>query len=117
MVLFIYSKDISWERRSLQKSEVRAEHREGTRAVDVRDDYPTWKACEPESAEMARIELREEAEIRSCSRQREQHMQRFENIHKYCEWEQHMELVWPTFGWGVGEDRGLRCQAEQLGFT
>lgn len=86
MVLFIYSKDISWGHRSLQRSEVRAEHREGTRAVDVRDNYSTWKACEAESAEMPRIELREEAEIKSCSRQREQHMQCFENIHKYCEW-------------------------------
>lgn len=117
MMLSIYSEDISWGHRSLRKSEVRAEHREGTRVMDVGDEYPTWKAREPESAEMARIELREEAEIRSCSRQREQHMQRFENVHKYCEWGTAYGLVWPTFGWEVGEDRGLMCQAEQLGFT
>lgn len=73
MVFFIYSKGISQERKLLQKSGVRAEYREGTTSCGtsslegrwgVRNDYPTSKACEPESAEMARTELQEEAETR-----------------------------------------------------
>lgn len=65
------------------------------------------EGLEPESAEIARIELQEEAEI-SCCRQREQHMQRFENVHRYCEWGTAYGLVWPTFGWEVGKT-GASC--------
>lgn len=69
-MFFIYLKDIYKGCRSLQKSEMRAKYKgktmsfgtssplEGRQGVTF---YVTQKACEPESAKMARTELWKEA--------------------------------------------------------
>lgn len=59
----------------------------------------------------------------TCSRQRAEHMQSCENVHKPYEWGTAYRRIWPKFGWGgdekmrMGGGQGPVCQAKQLGVT